>query len=299
MNLIKKYFVKEDVKFELEDFSYEEHIFQFQDLSFSYIDSCLNKSLPALLFIHGNPTSKEIWFPLIQELKSHFRCIAIDLFPKEDFHADEIADLSYSSELIHSFLDALTIKQTDVIVHDWGGCILLNLLHKKSEIFKKIIFFECLLYPVTFKNNFLVPYLLFLLGRTPFIGKLLLVRFNFFVKYLFPIGSKSKVGKSFQDFYLNLYSSSFKREMVFQWVHNIPFRDSENLSSQRKNFFKSTHKKLFFYAKPGLALKSRSINHIKSECDNLTAVDLKGGIHYFTFHHSEKMSVEIKKFLSK
>lgn len=79
---------------------------------------------PVLLFVHGWRDQKSTWQPLIKHLKSHFRCIAVDL-PNFGASADNesVIDLAGFADTLAKFLEKLGITHYSYIGHSMGGQI--------------------------------------------------------------------------------------------------------------------------------------------------------------------------------
>lgn len=83
---------------------------------------------PVLLLLHGNPDNADEWKPLIQLLKSDFRCIAPDLpgYGRRGHTYPLPEDFDYSIKAQTGFIQALltflTIQEKiTLVVHDIGG----------------------------------------------------------------------------------------------------------------------------------------------------------------------------------
>lgn len=81
---------------------------------------------PALVFLHGISWDRRIWQPLIAQLRSQFRCVALDLpghgmsadLPtRRDYHLDSIG------RPLHAAIAALGIDKPVMIGHSLGGAI--------------------------------------------------------------------------------------------------------------------------------------------------------------------------------
>jgi haloalkane dehalogenase len=94
---------------------------------------------PVLFFLHGNPTWSFVYRNVIAALWDSFRCIAVDLpgfglssaapghrhLPEED------------ARIITAFVDALSIQDATLVVHDWGGPIGLYAAAQRPAAFSR------------------------------------------------------------------------------------------------------------------------------------------------------------------
>jgi pimeloyl-ACP methyl ester carboxylesterase len=90
---------------------------------------------PALLLLHGFPTSCYDWRGVIGELSSDCRCIALD-FPGFGL-SDKPANCSYSlfqqADVVEGVARALGIERCDVVSHDMGTSVHCELLARNNE----------------------------------------------------------------------------------------------------------------------------------------------------------------------
>lgn len=78
---------------------------------------------PAVLLIHGIPTSSLLWRNVIPVLARTHRVIAPDMlnFGRSDKPVDADVSIAAQSRLMTKVLDALGIARADVVAHDIGG----------------------------------------------------------------------------------------------------------------------------------------------------------------------------------
>ena len=77
-----------------------------------------------LLFVHGNPTWSFHWRRLVEALRPHYRCVAVD-------HlgcglSDKPARLLTLDDHIHNlveFVNNLELPRVTLVAQDWGGAI--------------------------------------------------------------------------------------------------------------------------------------------------------------------------------
>ena len=110
----------------------------------SYIDEGKGK---VLLFLHGWGQNKEMMLPLIEELKSKYRCIVVDLpgFGNSNFNDSNTLDL-YTEKLNES-LKEKGICPEYIIGHSFGGKVAVNYYLKHQNIKGLVILASPLLKP--------------------------------------------------------------------------------------------------------------------------------------------------------
>jgi pimeloyl-ACP methyl ester carboxylesterase len=129
---------------------------------------CRGSGYP-ILFIHGMPTSNQLWNSVIEQMCGSFQCFAVDLpglgkTPTEPYGPD------YLNHLAHR-LDALrrqrNIDQWHVVGHDAGAAIAVHYAYAFQEHVSRLV----LLSPPLFPD--LKPYYLLEILRKPILGEFL------------------------------------------------------------------------------------------------------------------------------
>jgi pimeloyl-ACP methyl ester carboxylesterase len=95
----------------------------------AYMDE--GKGSHTILFIHGLANYAPVWKKNIEQLKNHFRCIAIDLPGNglSDQHEHKFSMQFYADAVFH-FIEALSLKNVCLAGHSMGGQIALTTLIK-------------------------------------------------------------------------------------------------------------------------------------------------------------------------
>ena len=104
---------------------------------------------PAVLLLHGWPTSSHLWREVMAPIASANRAVAVDL---PGFGAsDKPLDRRYNFELFERTIDGLLaelgIDQTAIAVHDLGGPVGVHWAIRNPERVTKIALLNTLLYP--------------------------------------------------------------------------------------------------------------------------------------------------------
>lgn len=98
---------------------------RFFDTSQGKLSYSINGSGPVILFIHGFPFNKSIWYPYMEKI-SNFTTLAIDLPGHGDSDIYGKPDLDDWSKKIYEFLNFLSINQITIIGHSMGGYVACN-----------------------------------------------------------------------------------------------------------------------------------------------------------------------------
>ncbi len=104
----------------------------------SYIDE--GKSDTTLLFIHGLATYAYSWVLNIRELKSHYRCIALDL-PGNGYSEGGDFDygINFYSGCVYDFMQQLQLKNVVLVGHSMGGQIAATLVINQPDACEQLI----------------------------------------------------------------------------------------------------------------------------------------------------------------
>jgi pimeloyl-ACP methyl ester carboxylesterase len=80
---------------------------------------------PVALFLHGVPLNGLHWRYVMAGLADARRCIALDLMGLGYSQVSDTQDLSFTAQarMVREFLDALGIRQVDLVANDSGGAI--------------------------------------------------------------------------------------------------------------------------------------------------------------------------------
>jgi haloalkane dehalogenase len=125
---------------DLPDFPFEPSYREFEGLRLAHLDE---GDGPPVVFFHGEPTWSFLWRKVLPPVRdAGFRCIAPDLpgFGRSDKPVD-IGWYSYDTHTasVGSLLQELELRDTTVVVHDWGGPIGLRLAVEQPERIARMV----------------------------------------------------------------------------------------------------------------------------------------------------------------
>lgn len=126
-----------------EIYPFKSHWCTVNDIPIHYIDEGQG---PVILFIHGNYMWSFSWRKVIDNLKTDFRCIAIDLpgmgmsgKPHELGMKDYRYTLKEQSEIVELVLEKLNLSNITFVAYDHGGPIGLGVAVRKPNLFSNIV----------------------------------------------------------------------------------------------------------------------------------------------------------------
>ena len=122
-----------------------------------------------VLFIHGIPTSSQLWTGVVQKMRDRFTCLTVDLpgLGKTPKTSDGLRQLESLAEKIEQIRVENNIEKWHVVGHDAGSAIAVHYAHRFQVRVDRL----ALLSPAVFPE--LKPFHLFRIVRSPVIGELL------------------------------------------------------------------------------------------------------------------------------
>ncbi|WP_395306850.1 alpha/beta fold hydrolase [Mycobacterium sp. AMU20-3851] len=142
---------------------------------------------PVLLFLHGNPTWSFVYRDVIKQLRTEFRCIAVD-YPGFGL---SWATSGYRylpaehAQVIVGVVDALALSGATLVVHDWGGPIGLAALAQRRAAFDRVVVANTWAWP----TEAVAAQVMSRVVGSP-AGRFLIRRFNLFVQAMIPAGHR-------------------------------------------------------------------------------------------------------------
>ena len=90
---------------------------------------------PTLLLIHGFPTSSWDWQPVWQQLRAHFRIIALDMlgFGFSDKPKNHRYSIHGQADVVEALIHAKQLNRFHVLAHDYGDTVAQELLARQLD----------------------------------------------------------------------------------------------------------------------------------------------------------------------
>jgi haloalkane dehalogenase len=175
---------------------------------------------PTILLLHGNPTWSFLYRNIILGLRSTFRCVAPDYpnFGLSTAPAHRVYRPAEQSRILEAFCQRLGLRQTIMMVHDWGGPIGLGLAGRQPELVKGLVIANTWAWPadgdrdkIRFSSFFGGPF-----------GRFLGINFNAIVRIFLRLGTQRSLSDAEMDCYLRPFhdrnrraaTAAFPREIV-------------------------------------------------------------------------------------
>lgn len=176
---------------------------------------------PTLLFVHGTPTWSFDYRHLIKALRSHFRCIAIDLM---GFGLSEKpSDYDYSTpQHVHTltaFIEHLHLTDLHLVLHDFGGVIGMAYALDRPKQVKSITLFNSWLWDSSQEPEFEASSRILKSPLLPFLYR----RLNFSPRFLIPKSfyDKKRLHKRTHQHYTRVFRKASERNGPLAFARSI------------------------------------------------------------------------------
>jgi pimeloyl-ACP methyl ester carboxylesterase len=123
------------------------------NFNISYMDEGAEDAM-LIIFIHGFPYNKSMWYNQLHVLKQHYRVIAYDVRGSTDINEADFSIDLFVHDLL-SFMDALKIEKAMLCGYSMGGYIALNAIENYPDRFNALILssVNCITYPSELKEK--------------------------------------------------------------------------------------------------------------------------------------------------
>jgi haloalkane dehalogenase len=198
-------------------YPFASHELSLAGLRYHYLDEGAGEPL---LMVHGNPTWSFYWRNLVRDLRSDYRCLAVDhigcgLSDKPEPYP---YTLSQHIDNLVRFVETLDLRGITLLVHDWGGAIGLGTALRLPERFARLVLFNTGAFPPPF-----VP-LRIRLCRTPLVGTWAMRRLNAFARAALTMASEKqdRMTAAVKTGLIAPYDSWANRVAIDAFVRDIP-----------------------------------------------------------------------------
>jgi pimeloyl-ACP methyl ester carboxylesterase len=199
-------------------YPFTSHELSLAGLRYHYLDE---GSGEPLLMVHGNPTWSFYWRNLIRELRSDYRCIAVDhigcgLSDKPEPYPYTLAQ--HVDNLVR-LIESLDLRNVTLLVHDWGGAIGLGAALRVPQRFARLVLFNTGAFPPPF-----VP-LRIRACRTPLLGTWAMRQLNLFARAALTMATEKpeRMTPVVKAGLLAPYDNWANRVAIDAFVRDIPF----------------------------------------------------------------------------
>ena len=253
-----------------------------------------------IVFVHGNPAWSFEFRRLIAELRSGFRCVALDHIGfglssrskrSEDHHPKSHADR------FASLIDHLDLRDLTLFVNDWGGPIGLDFARRHPDRVKRLVI--CNTWCWSVGEDFHFKSFSFLMSSR--IGQYLIKHHNIFVNKVMPmaVGNRNVLTPEVMAHYRTAQPSPAARAANASLPGYIVGAGEwlDSIWRARANF---VHKpSLVLWGLRDIAFRRKELNRWKSELTDVEVHEFQDCGHFLAEEAPEKVLHLLREFMSR
>jgi haloalkane dehalogenase len=270
----------------------------------SYVTA--GSSGPAVLFLHGNPTSSIIWRHIIPHVAPVARCIAPDLI---GFGQSGKPDIAYRFadhvRYLDAFLDALRLRECVIVAQDWGTALAFHRAARFPQSIIGLAFMEFIQPLPNWDAFHQRPQAreLFKVFRMPGKGEKLVLEDNVFIERVLPGSILRTLSKEEMDAYRAPFPTLQSRRPILALPRELPIAgepaDVYAMSERDHAALRaSTYPKLLFSGDPGALTSPAAAKACAAELRNCRHIDLGPGAHYLQEDHPDAIGQALHAWLN-
>lgn len=277
------------------EFPFESKFQEVLNSKMHYVDEGDKNSKHTFLLLHGNPTSSYLWRNIIPHLSPLGRVVAPDLIGMGKSDKPDI-DYTFKDhiEYLDALIEKLALKDIILVIQDWGSGLGFNYANQHRENIKGIVFFEAIVQVSYWKDMSEEVAGVFQKFRDPKEGYEMIVKNNFFIEAMLPMGAGRELTEEEMNNYRAPYLEEKHRKPLLAWPNQISFDGIPKFTTDIVNSYNEYHKtsdipKLMFYTNSGLIIVPELAQNIRDTWKNMTSVDLGEGKHYLQESHPHEI----------
>ncbi|MBO0743882.1 MAG: haloalkane dehalogenase [Candidatus Dormibacteraeota bacterium] len=192
------------------------------DSAMSYVEAGRPGAGPALVFLHGNPTSSHLWRRVLPEIGLRARMLAPDLIGMGESGKPRLAyTFDDHARYLAGWFDALDLRDVVLVGHDWGGALAFDWASRHPERVSGLAFMETIVKPMAGAEFPDAARPFFASMRTPGVGEELILDRNQQMEQMLarPTGN---VTDEDRETYRRPYPTRESRRPLLQWPRSMP-----------------------------------------------------------------------------
>jgi haloalkane dehalogenase len=265
-----------------------------------------NPNKPAVLFLHGNPTSSYIWRNIIPHVASAARCIAPDLI---GFGGSGKPDIDYRFadhvRWLDGFIEALGLTDIFLVAQDWGTALAFHFVARHSSRVRGLAFME-FIRPMPSCDDFhQKPQVraVFQQFRTPGAGEKLILEENFFIERILPGSILRQLSEEEMAAYRAPFRTPASRKPVWRFPNELPIAGAPAdvyalMQEAHAALAASSYPKLLFAADPGALISPAFAEQFAAGLKNCRLIHLGAGAHYLQEDHADRIGTELARWIA-
>ncbi|WP_250008341.1 haloalkane dehalogenase [Actinoplanes sp. M2I2] len=259
---------------------------------------------PAIVFLHGNPTSSYLWRHVVARLAGRFRCVAVDLVGMGRSPKPAIAyDWDDHRRHLSPVLDRLD-GPFWLVGHDWGVGLGVEYARTRPGRVSGVALLEGHLRPLASWDEFdQGGRELFQRLRDPVEGRRLVEQENFFLSAVLPGGMLRRLEAGEQTAYEAPYPTPSSRYPIWKWTTQIPVAgepaEVHRVLSANWDWLRTTDvPRLLLTARPGAILGPERVEEIRRAAPGLRVRDVGEGLHFLPEDQPGAITAELAEWVA-
>lgn len=261
---------------------------------------------PAVVFLHGNPTSSFIWRGIMPHVASVAHVVAPDLI---GFGQSGKPDIAYRFGdhvgYLDAFLDALEIRSAYLVAQDWGTALAFHLASRRPDFVKGLAFME-FIRPFADWDDFHQVQAArdtFRKFRTPGEGEALILDGNAFVERVLPGSIRRTLSEHEMAVYRAPFPTRESRLPTWRFPNELPIAGEPAdvhamLVEAHRALAASTYPKLLFTGEPGALVSPDFARTFAAGLDGCELVSLGPGAHYLQEDYPDAIGAAVARWVS-
>lgn len=253
---------------------------------------------PAVLFLHGNPTSSYIWRNIIPSVAQVAHCIAPDLI---GFGQSGKPQIEYRFEdharYLDAFIDSFGMTSAYVVAQDWGTALAFDLAARRPGFVRGLAFMEFIrpladwseFHQVTAARESFQKF------RTPGIGEQLILEDNVFVERVLPGSIKRRLSDEEMAVYRAPFPTPASRTPIWRFANELPIARQPadvwtRLEAAHRALAASEYPKVLFAGNPGALVSPEFAERFAAGLHHCRVVQLDPGAHFLQEDHPDTIA---------
>ena len=260
---------------------------------------------PAVLFLHGNPTSSYLWRNIIPLVAPAGHCIAPDLI---GFGQSGKPDIEYRFfdhvRYLDTFLDQAGITSAYVVAHDWGTALAFHLAARRPPFVRGLAFMEFIRPMPTWDDFPLGAVETFKKFRTPGVGENMILDENAFIEGVLPAAIVRKLTADEMAVYRAPFPTRESRRPTWRFPNELPIAGEpadvySTIEEAHRALAQSSYPKLLFAGEPGALVSPTFAESFAQGLKNCQLIHIGPGIHYLQEDNPEAIGSGIHDWLAR
>ncbi|MGN6307820.1 MAG: haloalkane dehalogenase [Mesorhizobium sp.] len=281
----------------------QRHEIAVLDSTMSYVEAGGNG--PAVLFLHGNPTSSYIWRNIIPHVAPVGRCLAPDLIGYGQSGKPDIAYRFFDQvRYLDAFIEKTGIGEMVLVAQDWGTALAFHLASRRPHRILGLAFME-FIRPFDRWEDFHQrdeARDLFKAFRTPGRGEKLVVEDNIFIERVLPASVMRKLSDEEMGAYRAPFPTPASRKPILSMPNEMPIEglpaDVASISEHDHRALRlSAYPKILFHGEPGALVSPAAANAFAATLTDCKVINLGPGAHYLQEDHADAIGIALRSWI--